>query len=107
VIEATNSNQSAQQAVISVRPGGRVILIGLSGHLTTVDLDRIVLNDISIRGSLSSPHEWKETIKFIEEKKFDPSEIITHKIPLSKFESAIELLNNKADGVVKVILKIE
>jgi len=105
-IEATNSNQSQQLAVLCVKPGGRVTMVGLSGKISSVDLDQIVLGDITIRGSLGSPWEWPETIKFVEEGKVDPGKIVSHKIPLENFHNAIDLLKSRSDGVVKVVITI-
>ena len=37
--------------------------------------------------------------------KFDPSDIITHEIPLSEAKHGYEIFDSKSDGCIKVLLK--
>ncbi len=81
-------------------------MVGLSGKLSSVDLDRLVLNDITVRGSLGSPWEWPQTIKALEEGKINPGHLVSHKIGLENFQQAVDLVKNRIDGVIKVIITV-
>ncbi len=81
-------------------------MVGLSGKMSSVDLDQIVLKDVTVRGSLGSPWEWPDTIQFLDQNKVDPGKIISHRIPLENFQEAVELLKKRADGVIKVVIVI-
>jgi S-(hydroxymethyl)glutathione dehydrogenase/alcohol dehydrogenase len=41
------------------------------------------------------------------EDKVDPSDIITHKLPLDKAEYGYEAFDTRTDGCIKVVLKPE
>lgn len=44
-------------------------------------------------------YEW------IVEGKFDPTDIITHRLPLDEAQYAYEIFDEKKDGCIKVVLK--
>lgn len=46
-----------------------------------------------------------ELFKKITDREFDPTEIISHKIPLDQASEAYEMFNNHQDECTKVILK--
>ncbi len=53
VVDASNGEQMPALAVERVEPGGRVVLIGLSGRPSLVDTRQLVLGDVTAVGVLS------------------------------------------------------
>jgi len=107
VIEATGNPKAVDTALDIVEPGGHITLLGLgfAGKKADLDLDKVVLKNLSIKGSLSSSGAmWPETIALIESGKVDPAKIISHKFPLEKFSLAVETLDKKLDNVLKVVI---
>ena len=45
-----------------------------------------------------------EILSLIDEGKIDTTPLITHSFPLSRFEEAYRLFENKEDGVIKVAI---
>lgn len=50
-------------------------------------------------------HYMPELFKKITDREFDPTEIISHRIPLDQVSEAYEMFNNHQDECTKVILK--
>jgi len=50
-------------------------------------------------------HYIPELYQMVKEQKFDPTDIITHRLPLEKAEFAYEIFDAKKDNCIKVVLK--
>lgn len=88
-----------------VAPGGRVVLLGLSGNkLSEVRADDIVLRQLHVRGSLSSePEDWKAAVEMLSGGAVQS--IVTHKLcGLDKYREAISLVQEPPDGMLKLQL---
>lgn len=105
VIEATGNPAAVNQAVASVAPGGRLVLLGLfAGRKGDgIDLDRIVTGDITLRGALGSPGIWGDVIALVESGRVDPAALVSHKLKLEEFERGIGLV--AARSAVKVVVE--
>ena len=88
-----------------VRPGGRLTLLGIfGGHKANLDLDKLVIGDITLRGALGGPGVWPDMIRLIESGRVNPATIISHQMELADFSRGIEMVQSRADGVVKIVL---
>jgi len=89
-IEAVGIPQTVQQAIISVRIGGKVIQVGL-GSRAVVDLNRLVIRCISIVGSYGArPRiDLPRILGFIENKLIDLRKFITGIYRLHDIEKAL------------------
>jgi L-iditol 2-dehydrogenase len=106
-IVATGNSKAIQQAVDSVRKGGRVILFGAPGRGTLVSLDmsRLFLREIAIQSSYStSETEMRMALDLLQTQRVDPSPMITHRLPLEEVIEALHLAE-KGGEAVKVIVE--
>lgn len=95
VVEAAGSTTAVETAVQSARRGGRILLLGISGHGKTaaIPVDDVVNNDLTIRGSFSyTAAAWAETVRLINAKVFDPLPLVTHRFALPDYARAINVL---------------
>lgn len=107
VIEATGIPDAAGQAIRSARAGGRVMLLGVfAGRPALIDVDAVVLGDLSLRGALGSPHIWPSVIALVESGRVHPEQIITHRIPLADFERGVNLTRERA-GIKVIVSQID
>jgi len=105
VIEAAGLPAAVPLSLKCVAPGGRVVLLGLSGNqLSQVCADDIVLRQLTVRGSLSSePEDWACTAKMISSGALQS--IVTHKLQgLNAYEEAISKVKNPPAGMLKLAL---
>ena len=104
-IVATGNTKAIEQACVSVRKGGHVILFGAParGALMSLDMSRLFLREISFQSSYStSETEMRIALNLITQKRISPEQMITHRIPLREVNDAFRL---SADGrAVKVVV---
>ena len=101
VIEAAGNMTAVATALGAARRGGQVLLLGISGHGTTLPLstDDLVNNDLRVRGSFSyTAAAWAQTTQLINVGRFDPTPLITHRFPLADYEQALATLTAPSDG---------
>ena len=53
---------------------------------------------------LEGPGKVKELGKFLKEKKIDTKDLITHTFDMEQIHEAVELFENRRDGVMKVVI---
>lgn len=50
-------------------------------------------------------HYIPDLYQMIEQRKFDPTDIITHRLPLEEAKRGYRVFDEKTDGCIKVVLK--
>ena len=91
-----------------VRPGGRVVLLGIAGEGKVLELpaDRIMFGDMDVIGSCSySTSAWSHVVRLLEQGRVDLDPIVTHRFPASRFEDAFALMDERPGLVAKVLLE--
>ncbi|OLT14668.1 hypothetical protein BJF78_17700 [Pseudonocardia sp. CNS-139] len=92
VVEASGSAGGIAAALDACADGGSVVLLGLTGAPTTpVDLDRVVVRDLTVLGSLGSPGVWPEVVALVAEGKVRPSVLVSHRFGLTDVAAAYTL----------------
>ncbi|KPG88813.1 zinc-dependent alcohol dehydrogenase [Staphylococcus hominis] len=109
------SSNSAQRGNISpiitaaesVRKFGTIQLTGI--YATPADnfpIDLIFNRDVQVKsGQAPVIHQMPKLYEMIKNEVFDPTEIITHTMPLEEAKQAYDIFDQKKDNNIKVILK--
>ena len=108
VIETAGAVAAVELATRLVRPGGRVVLLGIAGEGKTLELpaDRIMFGDLSVIGSCSYPtSSWSRVVRLLERGLVDLEPIVTHRFPTAQYEEAFALLDERRGMVAKVVLE--
>jgi L-iditol 2-dehydrogenase len=108
VFETAGAPEAVELATRIVRPGGRVVLLGIAGEGKALELpaDRIVFGDMHVIGSFSySTSAWTRVVRLLEEGLVDLDPIVTHRFPAPSFGDAFELMDNRDGIVTKVLLE--
>ena len=96
VFEASGNPKSVTQALAMVKPGGKVILIGIHpapGEIPTTD---VVRQSKSIIGAYGYDADiWNRAINLLNTKRVKVDSMITHKLPLTEGTHGFELLVKK------------
>ena len=66
----------------AVRPGGVIVNVSIWGHKPQVDMPKLVLKEIDLRGTIGYSNDHPATIKLVQDGKVDLEPFITAKIPL-------------------------
>ncbi len=101
------SKSAIEMATQAVRKGGTVVLVGVYGtRYNMFPLGDFFSKNITLKMGQCPVHSYVDPIlKLIKEKKFDPTDIITHKLSLDEGSHAYEIFDKKEDHCIKVILK--
>jgi L-iditol 2-dehydrogenase len=104
LIETSGGEKAISQAFEMVRRLGRVCAIGISGKPEiSIPYDRGIFKAIRFDFCFSSSWTaWEKTISLISKGLLPLEKLITHKLPLEKWEEAFHLLENRQ--AAKVIL---
>ncbi len=106
VIEASGHASSLANVFEYARPEGRVSMVGINiGQKFPVELGKIQMKNLTVRGCIGSPGVWPDAIRFLERTGIDLSPIQTHSFPLDDALKALELGKNPREAV-KVTLEI-
>ena len=108
VIETAGAVEAVDLATRVVRPGGRVVLMGIAGEGKTLALapDRIMLGDMDVIGSCSySTAAWSRVVRLLDQGQVELDPIVTHRFPASHFEEAFALMDERPGHVAKVLLE--
>jgi threonine 3-dehydrogenase len=105
LLEMSGNAGALQQGLQALTQGGRVSLLGIFSGPVSLDLNtQVILKDIRIYG-ITGRHmfaTWYKAARFLRAGLLDPSPIITHRLPLSEFVQAMQLIAQGECG--KVIL---
>jgi S-(hydroxymethyl)glutathione dehydrogenase/alcohol dehydrogenase len=91
----------------AVRKGGTIVLVGIYGtRYNAFPLGDLFARNITLKmGQAPIIHYMPELYNKIKNGEFDPTDIITHRLPLSKAEHGYEIFDKKEENCIKVILK--
>ena len=106
VVECAGHASSLANVFDYARPEGMISMVGINiGQKFPVELGKIQIKDLTVRGCIGSPGVWPAAIRFLERTALDLSPIQTHHFALDDALQALELGKNP-QAAVKVTLKI-
>jgi L-iditol 2-dehydrogenase len=106
VVEAAGHAGSLANVFEYARPEGFVSMVGINiGQTIGVDLGKIQMKDLTIRGCIGSPGVWPAAIRFLERTGLDLSPIQTHTFAIDDALEALALGQRPAEAV-KITLNI-
>lgn len=110
--ECTGRNETCALAVENTAPLGTVLAVG--NPFSDMRLSRnvywkILRNQLTVEGTwnssfLHSPEDdWHYVLKRLAAEKIVPSELITHRLPLSDLEHGLRIMRDKTEDYVKIM----
>jgi threonine 3-dehydrogenase len=105
VLEMSGVPSAIDQGTRMLAPGGRMALLGLPSEPVTLDLtDQVIFKEARIYGVTGRTlfRTWQQMTTLLTSGMVDPSPVITHRLPLERFEEAFEVTASGRAG--KVIL---
>ena len=89
----------------AVAPGGVIVNVSIWGHKPEVDMPKLVLKEIDLRGTIGYANDHPDTIALVQSGKLDLAPFITGRIGLDELisEGFDQLINNNEEHV-KIIV---
>jgi threonine dehydrogenase-like Zn-dependent dehydrogenase len=93
-------------AIQSVRPGGRVSVIGVYGPpWNLVDMGTAMNKGVTIRaGQCDVKRYMPHLLEHIRSGNIDPTALITHRVPLEEAAEMYRVFSSRTDGILKSVL---
>jgi 2-desacetyl-2-hydroxyethyl bacteriochlorophyllide A dehydrogenase len=110
VVETAGVPVAVELATQLCRPGGRAVLLGIAGEGRTLTLpsDLLVSKDIALIGSIAYPAStWSRVVGLLADGVLDLDPVVTHHFPISEFEDAVRLMDDRRGIVAKIVLEHE
>ena len=107
-IEAVGSAPLLKDCIDVVRAGGRVSVIGVISQdpVEIPLLNGIMGKNLTFRAGMVEPQKYiPRLLPMIEQGRLDPSEIITHRMPLDRAVDGYRIFANHEEDVLKVVLE--
>jgi L-iditol 2-dehydrogenase len=105
VIVCTGAPSALAFALDNVRLGGTIVAVGLTSRSDLpVDVDRLVVGDITLHGVLGSPGCWPDTIRLIASGQVATEPLVGAPFPITRVDEALEDVRDQANGTPKVLI---
>ena len=101
--EATGAAPVFEQIVNTARTGARVVVLGVHKAPVQMDLTNLLMRELKITGSMAYPDEFPEVIAMLRSGTVDVTPLISHRFPLSEFDTALARAKDGA-GAIKVMI---
>ena len=106
VIECCGSSPAVTEAIMSVRNGGTIVLVGVSLTPITIPTVVSVMGEVKMQGAIAyTEKEFEDCLNLISEKKINVKKYIDDKVPLSEAQKSFERLTSGTDDAIKIIFK--
>ena len=106
VIECCGNAPAVSEALMAVKPGGTIVLVGVSATPIAIPLVVGVMKEVTLQGAIAyTPAEFDECIKLIATKKINVTKYIDDLVPLEAAQESFERLTSGKDSAVKIIFK--
>lgn len=107
VFETAGTRQAVQDALQAARRGGRVVLVGLTGHKPLEwDTDRIVLDELDVLGVRGSPNCYPALIELMAAGVIDVDPLLSTTYPLEEIAAGFDHFRQRRGGAIRVIIDI-
>ena len=105
-VEATGSVAGVHAAFHLVGEGGKVLVVGSYGKACAdFRWNDLVVRELQLMGSNASSGAWPEAVRIALEEPSLLRRFVTHEFPAEHFAEAFQLLVNREEDAIKVVLK--
>jgi L-iditol 2-dehydrogenase len=108
VFECCGQQEAMDQAIELLKPGGKLVLIGIPPTTDRVsfNIDNLRRKEIAIQNIRRQNHCVQPALDMIARRDFDVNIMVTHRFPFDETKASFDLLADYRDGVVKAMVDI-
>ena len=108
VIECCGNAAAVSEAIMAVKPGGTIVLVGVATGPVSIPTVMAVLGEVTIKGAIAyTEKEFETCIDLIARKSLDVDKYIDDIVPLEDAQKSFERLTSGTDSAVKIIINPE
>jgi 6-hydroxycyclohex-1-ene-1-carbonyl-CoA dehydrogenase len=103
-IEAIGNPSTMKEAFGTLRPGGRLIVVGYSDHEVALNAGRVMYREMEVRGSLGCrPVDYPHVIELVRTGRIELASLVTARFPLAEINSGLDTLR-AGHGIRSVVV---
>jgi L-iditol 2-dehydrogenase len=107
-IDCAAKGDSLDQAIASLRSAGRLVVTGIPSEARiNLDFNTVRRKEIAIFNVRRSNRESETALELLRDHRSRFAALITHQMPFTQIQRAFETLERYADGVGKVVLRLD
>ena len=105
VIECVGNSAAVNSAISLVKPGGIVVLVGVSNDAVPTYTVMAVMKELVLQGAIAYTYnEFNSVINLIANKKIDVMKFVDDIVPLEGVQNAYERLTSGTDSAIKILV---
>lgn len=105
VIDCCGNEGAVTNALMVTRPGGTIVLVGVSTKPITIPTILGVLHEVTIKGAIGyTEDEFKVCIDLIDKKRIDVMKFVDKVVSLDEVQTSFEELTNGISPSVKILI---
>ena len=105
VVECCGNDKAVTSALMSIKPGGLVILVGVSLQPITIPTVVAVMSEVTIKGAIAyTKEEFQTCIALISSKKVEVMKFVDDIVGLDGVQKAYEQLTSGTSDAVKILV---
>ena len=109
VFECCGKQEALDQAIEILKPGGKLMLVGIPPTADRVSflIDKLRHKEICIQNVRRQNNCLQPTLDMIDRKDFDIAMLVTHRFAFKNTQAAFDLAGSYKDGVIKAMIDFE
>jgi threonine dehydrogenase-like Zn-dependent dehydrogenase len=105
IVEASGAAAATAAALELAATGARVLVIGDYGkHRAGFAWNHLLHRELELIGSTASAGAWDEASRLAVSGEAPLARLVTHPLPVARFQEGIELMRHRREDVIKVVL---
>ena len=109
VFECCGEQEALDQAIEMLKPGGKLLLIGIPPTADRVSflIDKLRHKEVCIQNVRRQNHCVQPSLDMMDRGDFDVNVMVTHRFPFEKTQAAFDLAASYEDGVLKAMIDFQ
>lgn len=101
--EVVGKPSTQEQALASLKTGGRAVFVGYSADAMTLNAGRVMFRELEVVGSLGCrPVDYPRVIEMVRQGRIQLTPLVTHRFPLEQIEAALQTL--RSGDAIRVVV---
>lgn len=106
VLDAAGTPDAIKLSLHMLRRGGRCATVGIPTKSVDLNLSSLVLDEHELVGCRASTGEMSGALQLMSHGQIEVRDLITHHFRLEEFSSALDTLQNRRDGAMKILIDV-
>ncbi len=105
IIECCGNSSAVTSSLVTVKPGGVVVLVGVATGPISIPTVVAVMNELTVKGAIAyTKEEFATCLDLISHKQIEVMQFVSDIVGYDEVENAYKRLTSGSDGAVKILV---